>query len=70
MIKKVSMKKKHKPFKNVFLLGFVSLFTDISSEMIYPVIPSFLRALLKQSAGKFLGIIEGIAEATASLGKV
>ena len=70
MIRKANSKKKQKPFKNVFLLGFVSFFTDISSEMIYPVIPSFLRALLRQSAGKFLGIIEGIAEATASLGKV
>ncbi|MBU1076511.1 MAG: MFS transporter [Spirochaetes bacterium] len=56
--------------KNIFLLGFVSFFTDVSSEMIYPIIPSFLKSLLHQSAGKFLGIIEGIAEATASLGKV
>lgn len=64
------MKQKKKLSKNIYILGFVSFFTDISSEMIYPIIPSFLKALLKQSAGKFLGIIEGIAEATASLGKV
>ena len=62
--------KKQKYLKNVYLLGFVSFFTDVSSEMIYPIIPSFLKALLRQSAGMFLGIIEGIAEATASLGKV
>lgn len=62
--------KKDKITKNVYILGFVSFFTDISSEMIYPILPSFLQALLHNSAGKFLGIIEGIAEATASLGKV
>lgn len=56
--------------KNILLLGLVSFFTDVSSEMTYPILPSFLKALLAQSAGKFLGIIEGVAEATASLGKV
>jgi len=69
MLKSEKMKNQNHS-KNVYLLVFVSFFTDISSEMIYPVIPSFLKALVKQSAGKFLGIIEGIAEATASLGKV
>ncbi len=64
------MKKEVNNKKNVWLLGWVSFFTDISSEMIYPLLPSFLKALLANSTGKFLGIIEGIAEATSSLGKV
>ncbi|MDD5066751.1 MAG: MFS transporter [bacterium] len=62
--------KKNAEKKNVLLLGLVSFFTDTSSEMIYPILPSFLKAMVTTSAGKFLGIIEGVAEATASLGKV
>ncbi len=55
--------------KNVFVLGLVSLFTDISSEMLYPVIPIFLTAVL--SAPMYVvGLIEGIAEGTASILKV
>lgn len=50
------------------LTGMTSLFTDISSEMIYPLIPVYLKLL---GAGpQILGIIEGIAESTASLLKV
>ncbi|MEW5815880.1 MAG: MFS transporter, partial [Spirochaetota bacterium] len=51
--------------RNVVSLGFVSLFTDLSSEMIYPLIPEFLVSLGATKA--IIGIIEGIAEATASL---
>jgi MFS family permease len=51
--------------RNVVSLGFVSLFTDLSSQMIYPLIPEFLVSI---GATKFIiGIVEGIAEATASL---
>lgn len=64
------MKNKRPESRNILFFGLVSFFTDISSEMIYPIIPSFLRALLTTTAGKFIGIIEGVAEATASLGKV
>jgi hypothetical protein len=32
---------------NIILLGFTSLFTDISSEMVYPLIPLFLATLLR-----------------------
>ncbi len=56
---------KHKLGRNVLSLGMVSLFTDLSSQMVYPLIPSFLSALGASPA--ILGIIEGIAEATASL---
>jgi MFS family permease len=55
--------------KNVFVLGLVSLFMDISSEMIYPLIPIFLSDVLHASKIS-IGIIEGIAESTASILKV
>lgn len=55
--------------KNVFILGMVSLFTDISSEMIYPLIPIFLTAVLGAPMA-IVGVIEGIAESTASILKV
>ncbi|MCL5045303.1 MAG: MFS transporter [Actinobacteria bacterium] len=49
--------------------GLVSLFTDISSEMIVPVLPLFLANTLKVPTGA-IGVIEGIAESTASILKV
>jgi len=53
----------------VIALGLVSFFTDLSSEMIYPLLPLFLTGVL--GAGKRnLGFIEGLAEATAALLKV
>lgn len=50
---------------NVIILGIVSLFTDISSEIIYAVLPIFLVYHLRASA-EFVGIIEGVAESIAS----
>jgi len=44
----------------------VSFFTDISSEMLYPIIPIFLTAIL-HAPMSVVGLIEGIAESTASL---
>ncbi|MBP7796412.1 MAG: MFS transporter [Elusimicrobiales bacterium] len=55
--------------KNVLFLGIVSGLTDISSEMLYPVIPVFLTAILKANM-EVVGLIEGIAEATASIFKI
>lgn len=52
--------------RNVFLLGIVSLFNDVSSEMIYPLLPIFLNEVLKAGTA-FIGVIEGIAETTASI---
>lgn len=60
---------KQKLDKNIFVLGMVSFFTDISSEMIYPLLPLFLSSTLGVGAG-FIGLIEGIAESTASILKV
>lgn len=51
---------------NVVALGVVSLIADFSSEMIYPVFPGFVTKVLGASAA-ILGLIEGAAEATASL---
>jgi MFS family permease len=50
----------------VYVLGVVSFLTDVSSEMIFPILPLFLTSVL--GAGKeLLGLIEGIADSTASL---
>lgn len=55
--------------KNVFILGLVSLFTDISSQMIYPLLPIFLSSVLGVGI-VFIGLLEGIAETAASILKV
>ena len=47
--------------RQVLILGMVSLFTDIASEMLYPITPIFLTAVLGSSMA-IVGIIEGIAE--------
>lgn len=52
--------------KNVVVLGAASFFTDISSEMLYPIIPIFLTATLGAPMS-IVGLIEGIAESTASV---
>lgn len=54
---------------NVFILGIVSFLTDVSSEMIYPLLPLFLTTVLGGGPA-FLGIIEGVAESTASFLKL
>ncbi len=51
---------------NVIRLGWVSLLADISSEMLYPVIPIFLTTVIGAPVS-VLGLIEGIAESIASL---
>ena len=53
---------------NVLILGLVSLLTDASSEMIYPILPLFLTGI--GATGAVIGLIEGAAETTASLLKV
>lgn len=54
--------------RNVVVLGIVSFFTDVGSEMIYPLIPIFVATL--GSGPVILGIIEGVAETTASILKL
>jgi MFS family permease len=53
----------------VWALGFVSLFMDVSSEMIHALLPVYLVTVLGTSTLE-VGVIEGIAEATASITKV
>ncbi len=55
--------------RNVIILGFVSLFTDLSSQMVFPLIPLFMVSVLGAGAWA-VGIVEGAAETTASLLKV
>ncbi|HEY2025700.1 MAG TPA: MFS transporter [Gemmatimonadaceae bacterium] len=55
--------------RNVIALGTVSLLTDVSSEMIYPLLPVFLTVVLGANAS-FIGAIEGAAESTAALLKL
>ncbi len=55
--------------RNVKALGLVSLLNDAASEMIYPLLPIFLTSVLGVGAGA-LGVIEGVAESTASLLKL
>ncbi len=54
---------------NIILLGLTSLFTDISSEMVYPLVPLYLVTRLGASPA-IVGLIEGLAESLASLLKV
>ena len=62
------------PFhRNVLLTGLTSFFTDVSSEMIYPLIQAFVSTILAAKGafiGPALGIIEGVAESTAGLLRV
>jgi len=53
--------------RTVWILSLVSLFTDIASEMLYPVMPIFLKAI--GFSVVLIGILEGVAEATAGLSK-
>ncbi len=48
--------------KDTFLLAFASLFSDISTEMLYPVLPIFITQVLKDSPA-VIGVIEGVATA-------
>ena len=55
--------------RTVWLIGLISLFNDSASELVYPLIPLYLSSVL-MAGPRALGIIEGIAEATASLLKL
>jgi len=55
--------------RTVVGLGIVSLLSDVSSEIIYPLLPAFLTGVLGATPA-YLGLIEGIADSTASLVKL
>ena len=52
--------------RNTFLLAFASLFSDVSTEMLYPVLPVFLTQTLKAS-GSIVGVVDGFAQATQNI---
>ncbi len=55
--------------RNVWVVGWVSFFMDVSSEMVYPLVPLFLSSTLGVSKS-VIGLIEGIAESSASVTKL
>jgi len=54
---------------NVVVLGFVSFFTDVSSEMIFPILPFFLIQVLSANA-LIVGLVEGVAESVGTFSKI
>lgn len=55
--------------RSVIALGWVSFLTDVSSDMIYPLLPAFLTKTLGAGPAA-VGLIEGVAETTASFAKI
>ena len=53
--------------RTVWILSLVSLFTDVASEMLYPVMPVYLKEI--GFSILLIGVLEGVAEATAGLSK-
>lgn len=52
--------------KNTFVIALASLFTDIATEMLYPILPIFLTKTLHAS-GSVVGVVEGVAQATQNI---
>ncbi|MCD6418939.1 MFS transporter [bacterium] len=63
------MKNAGKIEKNVFFLGLTSFFNDLSSEMIFPILPAFMAEVLGIPKS-LIGLIDGVAKSTASILKV
>ena len=55
--------------RSVIALGWVSFLTDVSADMIYPLLPAFLTKTLGAGPAA-VGLVEGVAETTASLAKI
>ena len=53
--------------RTVWILSLVSLFTDTASEMLYPILPIYLKSIGFSIV--LIGLLEGVAEATAGLSK-
>lgn len=53
--------------RTVWILSLVSLFTDMASEMLYPILPVYLKSI--GFSVVLIGVLEGIAEATSGLSK-
>jgi MFS family permease len=52
--------------KNTVLLAFASFFADISTEMLYPILPIFLTQTL-HAGGSIVGLVDGVAQATQNI---
>ncbi|MGH7524670.1 MAG: MFS transporter [Gemmatimonadales bacterium] len=52
--------------RNTFLLAWSSLFADISTEMLYPILPIFLTQVLRAS-GSVVGLVDGVAQAAQNI---
>ncbi len=52
--------------RNTFLLALASLFADISTEMLYPILPVFLTQTL-HATGSIVGLVEGFAQAAQNV---
>ncbi len=55
---------------NIIILGIASFLTDVSSEMVYPLLPLYLTSARIGATPAIVGLIEGLAESTASLVRV
>ena len=55
---------------NIIVLGIVSFLTDVSTEMVYPLLPLYLTSARIGATPAIVGLIEGLAESTASLLRV
>src|SRR6185312_9935771 len=53
--------------RNILILSLVSLFTDVASEMLYPIMPIYLKSIGFSII--LIGVLEGFAEAVAGLSK-
>ena len=53
--------------RTIWVLSLISLFTDMASEMLYPIMPIYLKSIGFSIV--LIGVLEGIAEATAGLAK-
>jgi len=53
--------------KTIWILSLISLFTDMASEMLYPIMPIYLKSI--GFSVLLIGVLEGIAEATAGISK-
>jgi MFS family permease len=53
--------------RTIWILSIVSFFTDVASEMLYPVMPIFLESI--GFSAMLIGVLEGVAEATAGFSK-
>ncbi|MDD3519944.1 MAG: MFS transporter [Actinomycetota bacterium] len=69
MKRKNGTEKNFSNWTSIYVLGIVSFFNDIASEMIYPLIPVFIKSRLGLGAS-FIGIVEGLAESTNSILKL